>query len=475
MQLPNMPLSQMKRRPFLTSALSNLAALKGLGQTASREQKNILFLIADDLGLHTGAYGDKTAITPNLDRLASQGVRFTNAFCTTASCSASRSVMMSGLHNHSSGHYGHAHDFHGFSYLPQIKSAPELLQQNGYKTGLIGKLHVNPLDRFAWDLNKPGGNRNVWGMAQTARTFMQQNQQNSWYLHVGFGDPHRAQKGFANQNYPNVKRTVFDPKKVQVPSFLPDNPQTREEVAEYYEASNRLDQGIGFFMDALKETGQLDKTLIVFISDNGMPFPNAKTNCYDAGAHLPMILFDPSAKKRGVVNQGLVSWVDLLPTFLDWSGTKGPDYSLHGRSVLKMSQEERPAGWDKVFLSHQFHEVTMYYPVRAVRTEKYKYIRNLFPELSFPHASDLYGSKTWQSVLEQGEKGKVGARTAGKYLHRSAEELYDITTDPDELNNLASQPAHRETLAYLRKEVDQFRKATKDPWLINDDYREPGQ
>lgn len=462
----------MQRRTFL--AASGLAPLAASFAQPARP-KNVLLLIADDLGLHTGAYGDKTAITPNLDWLAAQGVRFSNAFCTTASCSASRSVLLSGMHNHATGHYGHAHDFHGFSYVPKIRPTPDLLKDHGYRTGVIGKLHVNPGSRFRWDLDKQGGNRNVWGMAQTARKFIEESAGRSWYLHVGFGDPHRAGAGFANQDYPNVKRHRFDPQKVAVPSFLPDNAETRAEVAEYYEACNRLDQGVGHFLDVLRQTGQLENTLIIFLSDNGMPFPNAKTNCYDAGAHLPLLVWHSQLQRKGVVNQALVSWVDILPTILAWTAAKPPEYPLHGRSFLPILEEANPSGWDRVFLSHQFHEVTMYYPVRAVRTRQYKYIRNLFPELSFPHASDLYDSKTWQSVLAAGEAGKVGGRPSSRYLHRAAEELYDVQQDPDELNNLAASPAHRQTLAQLRAEVAAFRRQTQDPWLINDNYREPGR
>ena len=451
------------RRQFLLS--SGAAPL--LAQ-ASRP-RNILVLIADDLGLHTGEYGDKTALTPNLDNLAREGVRFTNAFCTTASCSASRSVILSGLQNHSNGHYGHAHAVHNLHYLPSIRPLPQLLRDAGYRTGIIGKLHVNPLSTFPWELNAEGGNRAVQGMAQKARQFIQQAGNRPWYLHVGYGDPHRAEQGFANRDYPGVTRTPFDPEKVQVPGYLPDNPDARKEVAEYYEAANRLDQGIGMMMNVLRETGQLENTLVMFLSDNGMPFPNAKTNCYDAGIHLPFLVRAPG-RRRGLVNNAMVSWVDLVPTCLDWAAAKPPDYKLHGRSLLPILEQENPPGWDQVYFSHTFHEITMYYPMRGMRTKQYKYIRNLFPELEYPHASDLWWSTTWQSMLKQGEKAMVGKRPVGRYLHRAAEELYDITRDPDEVNNLAAVPQHRAALESMRSQVLDWRRSTGDPWMILQDY-----
>lgn len=451
----------------MTKAAGAFAAAPMLAQ---RLPKNVLLMIADDLGLHTGAYGDKTARTPNLDRLATEGVRFTNAFCTTASCSASRSVIHSGLHNHSNGHYGHAHDFHNFSYLPFVKPCSSLLKDAGYRTGVIGKMHVNPIERFRWDLDDQGANRNVQSVAQRARKFIAESSDKPWFLQVGYGDPHRAGDGFANREYPGVTPNQFDPAKVQVPEFLPDNTAARSEVAEYYEACNRLDQGIGMMLDVLRQANQLENTLVLFISDNGMPFPNSKTNLYDAGARLPMIVRSPSQSKRGLVNNGFVSWTDIAPTILDWANAKAPDYQLHGRSVLPTLEQENPAGRDKVYFSHTFHEVTMYYPIRGMRDGRYKYLRNLFPTLEFPHASDLWGSKTWQSV-RRNQQNKLGSRTVETYLHRAPEELYDIQADPLEVNNLAASATHKATLERMRADVQQFRVATKDGWLINDNYK----
>lgn len=427
-------------------------------------------MIADDLGLHTGAYGDSQARTPNLDALASEGVRFTHAFCTTASCSASRSVILSGLQNHSNGQYGHAHSVHNMSYLPRVKPVPSLLKDAGYRTGVIGKLHVNPPGRFRWDLLSEGGQRDVTGMADRARQFIQASGSAPWYLHMGFADPHRANQGFANQDYRGVKRTPFDPANIKVPSFLPDNAAARGEVAEYYEASNRLDQGIGMMMNVLRETGQLDNTLVVFISDNGMPFPNAKTNVYDAGSRLPMIVRHPGQSKRGLVNEAMVSWTDLAPTFLDWSGAAAPDYPLHGRSWLPVLEQERPAAWDHVFYSHTFHEITMYYPIRGIRTRRYKYLRNLHPGIEFPHASDLWGSKTWQSLIPGGPEARLGQRRVQDYLYRAPFELYDLEKDPDELNNLARSASHKQVFDDLHKRTHEFRKRTGDPWLAQSVY-----
>jgi N-sulfoglucosamine sulfohydrolase len=380
-------------------------------------------------------------------------------------------VILSGLQNHSNGQYGHAHAEHHMAYLPKVRPFPSLLKDAGYRTGYIAKLHVEPEARFRWDMAKPHNGRSVHEMAGFARQFIQSAGSQNWYLHVGFTDPHRAAKGFANQQYPGVKWNPFDPAKVKVPGYLPDSRPVREEVAEYYQAANRLDQGIGFFLDVLKEAGQLDNTLVIFMSDNGMPFANAKTNCYDAGMHLPLIVRSPDQTRRGLRNNAMVNWTSIAPTILDWAGAKLPEYPLHGRSFLPVLEQENPAGWDEVHFSHTFHEITMYYPMRGMRDRRYKYIRNLFPELEFPHASDLWESKTWQHVLAGGDRAMVGGRPVGKYLHRTGEELYDITADPDELNNLAGSSQHQATLAAMRNKVAAFRRETKDPWMILSKYK----
>src|SRR5262249_3250287 len=162
---------------------------------------------------------------------------------------------------------------------------------------------------------------------------------------------------------------------------------------------------------------------------NGIPFPGAKTTLYDAGLHLPLLVRSPAAQKHGLVNPNLVSWVDILPTILDWAGAKAPA-NLAGRSLLPiLESEKRLPEWETVFGSHQCHEVTMYYPMRTVRTPRYQYLLNLAHPLEFPFASDIYGSPTWQGVLKRGDK-KLGQRDLATFLNRPREELYDLDKDP---------------------------------------------
>src|SRR5262245_42395865 len=249
--------------------------------------RNVLLIVADDLGRQLGCYGDAVARTPHIDALAADGTRFDWAFCTTASCSPSRSVILTGLQNHTNGQYGLQHATHNFSTRPFVKSLPLLLGQSGYRTCSIGKVHVQPEELYKFDrFTNDGiaGGRNSVRMAENAEKFIREDDSRPFFIYFCPTDPHRAQKGFANEaSYPGVTPVKFDARKIPVPHFLPDRPEIRAELAEYYESIARVDQGVGGLVAALKATGNFDDTLILFLSDNGPPFPGAKTNLYDAG------------------------------------------------------------------------------------------------------------------------------------------------------------------------------------------------
>jgi len=472
------------RRRFLKDCLAGAAAV-GFGgglvpakaSTSERgpvarkasEQRNVLLLVSDDQGLdQCGCYGNKSIRTANLDELAAGGVRFTNAFATVASCSASRSVILTGLFNHANAQYGHEHSFHHFRMFDWVKPLPLLLKNRGYATGVIGKLHVGPPEVVPFDYVAPGrelwGNRNVYQMAKRAGQFFNQNRDKPFFLLVGYSDPHRGGKGFANnRDYPGIKKTTYSPSDVTVPCFLPDCPEVRGELVEQYQAISRMDQGVGMVIEELKKSGRYDDTLIIYISDNGIPFPGAKTTLYDPGVHLPMIVRSPTLSRSGLVNDALVSYADITPTILKWTRTAPPKYPLHGRSFFGILGQVHPKGWDRVF--HTFHEITMYYPTRGIRTRRFKYLNNLFPELEYPPASDLYASASWQAILRR-KDGMMGKRSVKAYLHRDREELYDLSSDPCELKNVAGDASYAATLEEMRRELLSFRRRTKDPWLI---------
>lgn len=435
--------------------------------------KNVVLMVVDDQGLDAGCYGNTVIQTPHLDALAAEGTRFDNAFCTTASCSASRSVLLSGLHNHANGQYGHMHGYNNFHTQTFVQSLPVLLNQAGYRTCSIGKYHVQPEEIYHFEqYSNDGimGARSSIRMAENARTFIEQKDDRPFFLYFCTSDPHRSRVGFANdQTYPDVQEVEYDPESIPVPHFLPDLPETRQELAEYYQATTRADQGLGQLVKVLKETGHWNDTLVIYLSDNGIPFPGAKTNLYDPGMRLPLVIRSPEAKQKGVGSQAMVSFVDIAPTVLDFAEAKGPKYKLHGRSVLPVLEESNPGGWDEVYGSHTFHEITMYYPMRVIRTKQYKCILNLAHPLSFPFASDLYASDTWQAVLREG-LDMYGSRSVDSYLHRPQYELYDLEADPHEVNNLAEDADHAEVFAELKGKLEKFSKQTKDPWVVKYEY-----
>jgi len=212
----------------------------------------------------------------------------------------------------------------------------------------------------------------------------------------------------------------------------------------------------------------MDNTLVIFLSDNGIPFPGAKTTLYEAGVHLPLIVAGPGVPESRV-NQALVSWVDVTPTVLDSCQAKGPSYKLPGKSFLPILKQDEPKGWDAVFGSHQMHEITMYYPMRSITTRTHKYILNLDHTKAFPFPSDLWASPSWQSVRSGGVK-MLGQRSVADFLHRPKEELFDLTKDPHEMKNVAHDPANSAVLVELRQRVRTWQQETNDPWTIL--YRE---
>lgn len=452
-----------------------LLALIPAAAHAQTKPKNVVLIIADDLGMQVGCYGDKAIKTPNLDALAKRGIRFTKAYATVSSCSPSRASIFTGLYTHQNGMYGLQHATHKQECYAWVQGLPNLLRASGYFTGLIGKFHVGPdasfnFNRFALNTKQ----RSVAFMAQNARDFIKdaQGDKKPFFLVMAYQDPHRAVQGFGNEPHAaDPKEVKYPPKDVVVPYYLPDCDAVRKDLAEYYQSISRMDRGIGLLIDELRAAGVLDDTLIIFISDNGPPFPGAKTTLYEAGIHLPLIVAGPGLPS-GRTNNALVSYIDLTPTILDWTKTKTPTYKqtkLTGKSILPIVGDDNPKGWDAVFGSHQFHEITMMYPMRTIVTPKYKLIVNLDHEKEYPHASDLWGSPSWQHIRTTKAK-MMGERSVEAYLHRPKEELYDLTSDPNELMNLASDPAHAKTLGELRQRLRAWQVETGDPWTIL--YRE---
>lgn len=450
--------------------------------TVNAAKRNVVLLVVDDQGTtDAGCYGNRVIRTPGIDRLAAEGTRFTHAFCTTASCSASRSVILTGLQNHANGQYGHQHSYHHFRTKQSVRSLPVLMKLGGYRTARIGKYHVGPPEVYAFDEALPGNARNAVQMAENSRNFIRADEDRPFFLYFCTSDPHRGggratelthgPDRFGNRpgGYPGVETVRYRPEDVIVPPYLPDSAECRAELAQYYQSVSRIDQGVRKLIGVLEEAGVYDDTLIIYISDNGIAFPGAKTTLYDPGMRLPCIVRSPYQERKGVVSGVMITWADLAPTILDFAGALPPDQEFHGRSFLGVLERESAPGWDEVYASHTFHEITMYYPMRVVRTRHHKLIWNIAHPLPYPFASDLWESPTWQAVLRRGEK-VYGKRAVDAYLQRPKFELYDLRTDPHEVVNLAADPQHAATLKELQRKLRAFQKRTRDPWILKWDY-----
>ena len=424
--------------------------------------RNVLLLIADDWSPIAGCFGNPVIQTPNVDALAKRATRFSNAFCTTPSCAASRANILTGHYSHTHGQYGHCHGIHNFHTGSHMPSIPKTLTEAGYAAGIIGKMHVQPESVYPWtqDFQKvEGSTRSPQGMADRAREFFENVGDHPFYLHMGFSDPHR---NFGNgPSYAEYDEVRYDPAELPIPDFLPDHPNVRGELAEYYQSISRLDAGFGRAIRALEEAGRAEDTMIIVMSDHGMPFPGAKGSSFDSGHKCPLLIARPGGGE--IESDALVNWTSIAPTVFDWCGVDAPE-GLPERSLLPILDDAHPDGWEETFFSHTFHEVTNYYPYRALRGRKYKYVRNLYPELTTPLPSDLWRSPTWQAI--EGEGLQMGKRSTEKFLHQDAEALFDIENDPTESTNLIDEPSLKEIAEKMRTQVREFRVRTDDPWVL---------
>jgi len=438
---------------------------------------NVVLIVSDDHGREAlGCYGNAVIETPHLDQLAQDGVRFTNAFCTTASCAASRSVILTGLYNHATGTYGHTHGCHHFSCFDNVLTLPAMLGRAGYRTGRVGKMHYAPDRLFPFDWGYPDGRfgRDDVQMAEACRGFVREP--GPFFLYWCSHNPHRASlleshplrpNNFGNpaQSFPGDKEAPYAEDGLVVPPFLSDTPEVRAEIAQYYQSISRLDRGVGRLASVLKEERKLDNTVIVYISDNGAAFPEAKTTLYEPGMALPCIVRSPLHASRGTTCDGLITWADITPTILDITGVDVPATGFHGRSFAGILDQESPTDWrEEVFASHTFHEVTNYYPMRVVRTKRYKFIWNIAWKLDYSFASDLWSSASWQAALRN-EVSHFGARSIEAYVHRPRFELYDLQSDPNEVQNLAEKADCQEMVRVFIEKLQAFQKQTNDPWL----------
>jgi arylsulfatase A-like enzyme len=406
------------------------------------ERPNFLIFIADDMAWDDcGAYGHPSIRTPNIDRLAREGLRFDRAFLTCSSCSPSRSSIVTGRYPHSTG----AHQLHMPLPAEQVTFS-QLLKDTGYYTAAAGKWHLGGPAKSKFDHVAEGGGQWLAALRDRPR-------EKPFCLWLAFSDPHR----------PYQKNTIGQPHGPQdavVPPYLPDVPDTRADLAQYYDEISRMDGVIGQVLEELNRQQAEQNTLVLFMSDNGRPFPRCKTTLYDSGIRTPFIVRFPARVKPGTTCQSLVSSVDLAPTLLDLAGLK-PPASFQGRSFAPLLRDPAAETRQHVFAEHNWHDFDDH--SRAVRSQRFKYIINHYTDIPLTPPADAVRSPTFVAMRRLRDAGRLPPEQMTSFVApRPREELYDLQSDPHELKNLAEDPAHAETLSQLRQALSEWEQATGD-------------
>ncbi len=426
--------------------------------------RRVVMMIADDWSAIARCYGEANAPTPQIDRFAQRAVVFDRAFCTTPTCAASRASILTGLHSHQHGQYGHCHSIHGFRTHPDVVSLPRLCGDNGVRCELIGKSHTAPSDVYPWhDRSSPKESVPNFWREQTQRALRHAG---PTFTMVAPMYPHRGGPDgwHCHEHTDAFGDAPIDPASVSVPDFLPDIPGVRQDLAGYWRAVGRYDACVGAALDAIDEAPDRDEVLVIVTTDHGMPFPGAKASCYDTGHRCPLLIAHPGGAAKRCLTP--VSWLDFHPTICQWLGLPEPGdrYLRTGRSLLPLL-EANADDWAgrTITCAHNFHEVTMYDPYRFIHDGRWKFVQRLNHHAPLPMASDLFDGRAWRAVRAQGIT-QLGQRTIDQYTHRPAEALYDTATDPMETRDVGD--VNPEVRDRLRAALMADRFATGDPWLM---------
>ena len=441
-----------------------------VGPSHAQERTNIVFYFSDDHGwADSGAYGSEVVRTPNIDRLASEGMLFRQAFAATPTCTPSRAATYTGLMPARNGSMANKTPIRA-----GVKTLPNYFRQMGYRVVLMGKHMVYPEDAFPFEYipattYEPGRERGLYRdlvTAQVDSVLEHHDPEVPLFLLVASYSPH--------VQWP--ENEVYDWREVDLPAQLIDTKETRIYRTMYYTDVTLMDERLGEVMASVDRHGYRDNTLFVYASDHGPQFPFGKWSLYDLGIRIPLVIRWPGRVEAGARTDALVSLVDLLPTFIEAAGGAAPD-KLDGLSFLPVLTGEAEQHREAVFASHTGDflggpdsERINDAPMRAVRTDRYKYIVNLNPETPYRTHDDVVQRiprqsldfHYWPSWIEKAETDRDAAMRIHRYRYRAPEELYDLASDPDELNNLAEAPRYRDVLLDLRSRLSRWRQAQTD-------------
>lgn len=407
---------------------------------------NVVVLIADDQGFgDLSCYGHPTLKTPNIDRLAREGVRFDAAFLTTSSCSPTRCSFLTGRYPHNTA----AEDLH--QPLPaDQKTIARYLGEAGYHTMAVGKWHLGQPEKQNWDRIVECGGAETGENA--VKLLRDRPEEKPFFFWVASTDPHRpyGEDGIEQ---------LYEPADAVVPPYLPDHPLIREEIARYYDEIARFDRHVGQVLAELEDQQVLDETLVVYLSDNGMPFPRAKTTLYDSGIRTPLLIRYPPLASPGTAQRGLVSTIDVSKTIMDLASVEVS--TMQGKSLVPMLQDADAPGREAIFAEANWHDFEQF--GRAVRTGRFLLVRNYYWDKPLWNSVDSVNSKTWTGLMRMHRQGEL--TPAQKFIFvepRPFEEFYDLQLDPQSLENVIDDPKYVQEINLLRTLLDNWRVETDD-------------
>lgn len=435
---------------------------------------NILLITVDDMNYNScGVFGSRIHnITPNIDKLASEGMCFQHSHVTIAVCQPSRQAMMTGR-------YPHRNGAPGFDPIDEtVPTLQEQLTKSGYLNGIIGKIeHLAPEHKYCWDYavhtikEENGWGRNPEKYFEFSKEFIQKakEEKSPFFLMVNSHDPHRPFAGSEDEvmsfGYSTEVSYQYKPEEIEVPGFLPDIPNVRKELAQYFSSVHRCDETVGEILRALDEMEMVENTIVMFLSDNGMAFPFAKTNCYLNSTRTPWIIRWPGVIKSGIKDEThFISGIDFMPTILDLVGLSQIE-GMDGRSFLPILKGENDQVRNKIFTEFNTTAGKKKYPMRCIQTYKYGYIFNNWSDGDTFFINESKQGLTYKAMKDAAENDSQIANRIQMFDYRVKEEFYDFEKDPDGLNNLIHNPNYRDEIMKLKKDMYNVMKATNDPIL----------